>query len=75
MYLYHLPGNIHFLIVETISEVEVSNLFYDLRVEPHIWGSHSLLWTMDRKKRLQYPHTPNEAAMDCKRRREELCII
>jgi hypothetical protein len=30
---------------------------------------------MDRKKRLRYPHTPNEAAMDYKRRREEPCII
>ena len=30
---------------------------------------------MDRKKRLQYPHTPNEAAMNCKIRREEPCIM
>ena len=35
----------------------------------------AITFIMDRKKRLRYPHTPNEAAMDCKRRREEPCII
>ena len=34
-----------------------------------------ITFIMDRKKRLRYPHTPNEAAIDCKRRREEPCII
>ena len=46
-----------------------SNFFFDLR--SHIGITHNI----DRKKRLRYPHTPNEAAMDCKRRREEPCII
>ena len=30
---------------------------------------------MDRKKRLRYPHTPNEAAMDCKRRVHHVLLM
>jgi hypothetical protein len=43
--------------------------FFDLS------DSTNVIRHLDRKKRLRYPHTPNEAAMDCKRRREEPCII